>query len=110
MSETHFKFTELQLTKLKPCQKRTRYYDTQMPGLVLDLLPSGYKSFRVYKKLPGTSRPLSITLGEFLSLDLDSARKLARKVMADIADGINPNDMKRQFRAVTWSTFFRHPS
>ena len=26
---------------------------------------------------------------------------MARKVMADIAEGINPNDLKRQFRAAS---------
>ena len=99
MKDTHFRFTEKAIVKLTIPKKRTRFYDVQMPGLVLDITLSGQKAFRVYKKLSGKTTPLSITLGNFPSLSIEQARKLARKAMADIADGINPNDSKRQFRA-----------
>ena len=101
MTRTKFRFTEIQIQKLKSPTKRTRLHDTQMPGLVLDITPNGHKAFRVYKKVPGKTAPLSITLGDFPAIDLESARKLARKAMSDMADGINPNDTKRQFRAAS---------
>ncbi|WP_440874627.1 tyrosine-type recombinase/integrase [Thalassotalea sp. PLHSN55] len=99
MKDNHFRFTEKAIAKLTAPKKRTRFYDVQMPGLVLDITLSGQKAFRVYKKLSGKTTPLSITLGNFPSLSIEQARKLARKTMADIAEGINPNDSKRQFRA-----------
>ena len=101
MTRTKFRFTEIQIQKLKSPTKRTRLHDTQMPGLVLDITPNGHKAFRVYKKVAGKTAPLSITLGDFPAIDLESARKLARKAMSDMADGINPNDTKRQFRAAS---------
>lgn len=101
MSKNKFRFTEHQLERLKPNAKRTRYLDIVLPGLILDITPTGRKSFRVYKKIPGRSNPISVTLGYFPSLSLDSARKMARRAMADISDGINPNDTKRQFRAAS---------
>ncbi|MEQ2352625.1 tyrosine-type recombinase/integrase [Pseudoalteromonas piscicida] len=101
MSDTKFRFTEQQLEKLASNDKRTRYFDSFLPGLVLDITKAGRKSFRVYKKIPGRANPVSVTLGYFPSLSLDVARRMARKVMADIADGINPNDTKRQFRAAS---------
>lgn len=99
MSDNKFRFTESSLNKLVNPQNRTRHYDLLMPGLVLDQTVNGSKTFRVYKKIPGNRTPVSVTLGAFPALGLEPARKLARKVMADIADGINPNDSKRQFRA-----------
>jgi hypothetical protein len=96
----HIRFTEAEISALPVTEKRTRWHDTQMPGLVLDVT-AGKKAFRVYKKLAGRATPLSVTLGDFPALTVDSARRLARKAMADMADGINPNDSKRQFRAAS---------
>ncbi len=97
---THIRFTETEISALPVTDKRTRWHDTQMPGLVLDVT-TGKKAFRVYKKLAGRETPLSVTLGDFPALTVESARRLARKAMADMADGINPNDSKRQFRAAS---------
>lgn len=99
MSKSHFKFTEGAIDRLPNPKHRTRWYDSFMPGLVLDVTPKGHKAFRVYKKLPGNRTPLNVTLGAFPALSVDQARKLARKAMADMADGVNPNDSKRSFRA-----------
>ena len=101
MSATKFRFTEQAVEKLSVSDKRARYYDSQMPGLIIDVLPSNKKTFRVYKKLPGTQKPLSVTIGSFPSIAVEQARKQARKAMADIADGMNPNDSKRHFRAAS---------
>ena len=101
MSDTKFRFTEQQLEKLASNDKRTRYFDSLLPGLILDITKAGRKSFRVYKKIPERANPLSVTLGFFSSLSPEAARHMARKVMADIADGISPNDTKRQFRAAS---------
>tara|TARA_Y100000052_G_scaffold10027_1_gene9842 strand:+ start:213 stop:1208 length:996 start_codon:yes stop_codon:yes gene_type:complete len=101
MSATKFRFTEQTIEKLSGSDKRARYYDAQMPGLIIDVLPSNKKTFRVYKKLPGTQKPLSVTIGSFPSIAVEQARKQARKAMADIADGMNPNDSKRHFRAAS---------
>ncbi|KPH89755.1 integrase [Pseudoalteromonas undina] len=101
MSDTKFRFTELSLEKIESNGKRTRYYDNLLSGLILDVSVAGKKSFRVYKKIPGRDTPINVTLGYFPSIALDDARRMARKVMADIAEGINPNDLKRQFRAAS---------
>ncbi|CAH9062352.1 hypothetical protein PSECIP111951_02672 [Pseudoalteromonas holothuriae] len=101
MSENKFRFTESALDKLTPQKKRIRYSDTQLQGLVLDITPQGRRSFRVYKKIPGRTAPVSVTLGTYPSISLEAARKMARKAMADIAEGVNPNDTKRQFRAAS---------
>jgi len=104
MTGTKFRFTEQQIEKLESNGKRTRYFDTYIPSLVLEITTAGKKSFRVYKKIPGRQNPVSVTLGYSPSISLESARRMARKVMADIAEGINPNDTKRQFRAASVTT------
>ena len=101
MSATKFRFTEQAIEKLSGSEKRARYYGSQVLGLIIDVLPSNKKTFRVYKKLPGTQKPLSVTIGSFPSNAVEQARKQARKAMADIADGMNPNDSKRHFRAAS---------
>ncbi len=101
MSDNKFRFTELILEKIDTKKQRTRYFDSLLSGLVLDVTIAGKKSFRVYKKIPGRTTPINVTLGYFPSIPLDDARRMARKVMADIAEGINPNDTKRQFRAAS---------
>lgn len=92
------RFTEAEVAAIPFSNKRTRWHDSAMPGLVLDVTNKA-KVFRVYKRIPSHFVPASVSLGQFPSLTVESARKLARKVMADMADGINPNDQKRQFRA-----------
>lgn len=92
------RFTEAEVAAIPFSNKRTRWHDSAMPGLVLDVTNKA-KVFRVYKRIPNHHVPTSVSLGQFPALTVESARKLARKVMADMADGINPNDQKRQFRA-----------
>lgn len=96
--QTKIRFTETDVNAIPFSAKRARWHDNQMPGLVLDVT-SKAKVFRVYKKLSGRRVPVSVTLGTFPALSVETARKLARKAMADMADGVNPNDSKRQFRA-----------
>ena len=96
--QTKIRFTETDVNAIPFSAKRVRWHDNQMPGLVLDVT-SKAKVFRVYKKLSGRRVPVSVTLGTFPALSVETARKLARKAMADMADGVNPNDSKRQFRA-----------
>lgn len=101
MTQVKFRFTESALEKLAIPAKRKRYFDTAIQGLVLDVTASGNKSFRVYRKIPGRSNPISVTLGVYPAISVDTARKMARKALADIVEGINPNDSKRQFRAAS---------
>lgn len=42
-----------------------------------------------------------MTLGVYPAISIDTARKMSRKALADIVEGINPNDSKRQFRAAS---------
>ncbi len=77
-------------------KKRTFYYDEKVRGLLLEVRPSGTKSFYLYKKIKGY--PERIFLGLFPDLTIENARKEALRKLGEIASGINPQDELRAFR------------
>jgi integrase len=92
-------FTKTTLDKLttENKNKRTYYQDTQVIGLSFAVQPSGAKSFYVVKKIGGQSA--KIFLGKYPDLSIENARKKARIVLGQIAEGINPQAEKQQKRA-----------
>jgi integrase len=90
-----FSFTKTLLKEVEVPEKRVRLRDEKIDGLVLDVLPSGRKSFRVYKRIKGQSSPVNITLGQFPNLTVEQARKDALSILAKMAKGINPNEQDK---------------
>jgi len=92
-----FKFTHQRLWRLPiPETGEVTYHDEHLPGLSLRVLSSNSKTFYILKRVGG--RPVRITLGQFLSIDLGKARKLAQIALGKIADNKNPNTAKRKAR------------
>ncbi|ELI5413960.1 site-specific integrase [Vibrio parahaemolyticus] len=89
-----FSFTKKALGELVPESKRKSYYDENLKGLMLDVLPSGTKVFRVYKRVKGKSSPVKVTLGYFPDLSIENARKKALVALGEIAHGVNPNEKR----------------
>lgn len=86
--------------------KRAYYSDTKIDGLQLVITSKGTKSFYLYKKISG--RPTRYKLGRFPAISTQQARKLALKALGEIADGKNPQELRRAQRAtgVTLETCF----
>ena len=105
-----FKFTKKVLQELTPQEKRKRYYDLDVAGLVCDVTPAGKKVFRVYKRLKHQSSPLSVTLGSFPELTIEQARQSARDTLNKIVNKQNPNieTRKQQEKLVTMKEVFLH--
>ena len=75
--------------------KRRYYRDTQIKGLILDVTPTGTKTFRVYGKVNG--KPIRPTIGKYSTqLSHHEARRCAKKLLAQMVDGINPIAQKKQ--------------
>jgi len=89
------KFTKEIIAAIEPSDKRQSIQDAKVDGLVIEVLPSGRKSFRVYKRLKGQTSPVSITLGQFPSLTIENARKKALEELSKLAHGINPNEQAK---------------
>lgn len=76
---------------------RAIYHDTEVRGLQLRVSATGGKTFGVFKRIAG--KPERVTLGRFPGVSVEQARKLALKVLAEVADGSNPAAVKRSHRA-----------
>ena len=95
---TEIPFTKRSFEQLKLPQKRYRIHDIahrdSIKGLFLDVLPSGKTIFRFRRKRLG--RDVTITIGHFPTITIENARKLAAKHASELAEGQNPNEVKRQ--------------
>lgn len=76
-----------------PQTGRSYVHDLGVNGLVLSITPKGTKSYLVYRKLK--NKPLRVTLGRFPDMKIEQARREAKKVIARIAEGVNPIEEKR---------------
>lgn len=94
MTDKKINFTIKTLTALpSPIGKRVYYYDTKTRGLSICIMPSGKKTFVVYKKING--KPERITLGAFKDISIEQARGKANEINSLIAKGENPAQKHR---------------
>lgn len=98
MNEKRLNFTKTNINALSlPTNgKRTFYYDAQVRGLAVLMLPSGARSFYVRRKIKG--RAEKIFLGRYPDLSVENARNLAKVALGQISMGINPNEERRKIR------------
>ncbi len=98
-------FTRTNIEKIPVPKKRTRYRDTEKPGLYLDILPSGTKVFRWIKWID--RRVESVLIGSFPGTKPETARERAEELNAQATMGINPASEKRKKKAaVTFREVF----
>ena len=95
-----FTFIKSKLDALPiPDKSRAYYYDDRVNGLRLQITEKGAKSFQVCKKVSGNPVPVNITLGRYPAMTIDQARKMAQAKLSELADGINPNQVKKEEQA-----------
>lgn len=91
-------FTKAALESLAaPKEGRIYLYDVRVNGLLIQVTAAGAKSFQVYRKIG--IKPVRVTLGKFPDLTIDQARRKALATLAELTEGINPNDTKRTQKA-----------
>jgi integrase len=91
-------FTKKELEALPIPEKGRAYvHDAKVNGLVLQITPTGTKSFQVYRKIGG--KPVRVTLGRYPDMTIEQARKAALAALSKLAGGVNPNDEKKAERA-----------
>ena len=89
-----FHFNKSNINKIAALDKRVEYQDILIPELRLRVSEKGTKSFCVYKRLPG-SKPVCVTIGQYPAVAPEQAKNKARKILASLVDGRNPNEHKR---------------
>lgn len=81
--------TDIQIKKAKPKDKR--YFLTDGQGLVLEVMPTGAKFWRLLYRVNG-KRKMS-TLGEYPALSLVEARKKSEELRQELERGVLPSDI-----------------
>lgn len=89
-------FTKDKLNQLPTPQKRTEYYDDIEDKLCLQITPNGCKTFYLIKKIDG--KVYRIKIGRFPDMAIENARSRSRELKAQIEQGINPADKKRELK------------
>ena len=95
-TQNTFKFTRSAIKGRPLPVKRSRWYDETQAGLILDVMPSGKMTFRVYKWFKQS--PINVTIGPYPSTTIEQARKETAKILAQIVSGDNPNEQKKETR------------
>jgi integrase len=85
--------------KTKPPRKgRLEIADLRQAGLVLRITSNGARSFAFRFRHPHTRKTLRATIGSYPATSLDSARKRARAMAAQVEAGGNPIESKKAER------------
>lgn len=88
------KFTKTSLRDITPTDKEQRFSDTEQPGLVIRVMPSGHMSFNLQRKVKG--RTTRISVGAFPEMTIEQARTIVRDLLnkavagEDLADRGKP--------------------
>jgi len=96
MESKSFRFTDKSVRELKCSTKRAYYHDTIEKDLLLQVTPTGAKTFYIYKKIDG--QPVRYKLGN-VDMGVKNARQEATKIRAQIMSGKNPQKARKDFRA-----------
>jgi integrase len=93
--------TDRGIRALQPARSGTRYivYDTLVPPFGVRVTDKGAKTFVVYKRAAGESRPRRIALGGYPLLSLEQARTKAKAALEDLSAGQHPRDRMERERA-----------
>lgn len=101
-------FTQDRIRDLpRPESGREDYYDSGCPKLTCRVSHTGNKSFVVLKKT-ASGKTQRITIGKFPDVSVSEARKKAKEILVDLANGIDPIEEKKKqrFRNMTLLELF----
>lgn len=82
------RFTTRNLEALKPARRRFKVFDTTLPAFGVRVEPTGRKTFQLSYRFRGRWR--EATLGRLGIVTLDAARQEARRMLGELAKGIDP--------------------
>ena len=82
MHTSKIRFSRSSIEALPPQEKGVFYFDTEVSGLAVRVLPSGYKTYYLYKRLKGKNYRLKI--GSASDISVEKARELATHYKEDI--------------------------
>jgi hypothetical protein len=86
---TRRKLTDTYVRDLPPDDDRARLiWDATQPALAVLVQPSGHRAFKVIYR--HNARPRWFTVGDATKIEIKDARRIAAKLVADVAEGKDP--------------------
>lgn len=95
MNTRRFRFTDKNVREIKPNEKRQYFHDSVETDLLLQITPTGVKTFYLYKKIDG--QPVRYKLGS-TEMGVKKARQEAVRVRVQIMSGKNPQKVRKELR------------
>lgn len=95
MNTRRFRFTDKNVREIKPNEKRQYFHDSVETDLLLQVTPTGVKTFYLYKKIDG--QPVRYKLGS-TEMGVKKARQEAVRVRVQIMSGKNPQKVRKELR------------
>ena len=92
------------LSDVKPLDKAFEIYDTDLPGFVLRVQPSGLMTYYLRYRRPD-GRQTRVKLGSHPGITIAQARALAQKTLASVYNGEDPAKEKQAARQHTLRAF-----
>ena len=90
------KLTDVFVSSRKARERPELIWDVKQPGLAFSVRPTGKKAWKVIYRFHG--RPRWLHLGDARAIGLADARRLAARVMLDVAEGKDPGAERRAER------------
>jgi hypothetical protein len=88
---TRRKLTDTYVRNLPPDDDRARLiWDATQPALAVLVQPSGHRAWKVIYR--HNARPRWFTVGDATKIEVKDARRIAAKLVADVAEGKDPQD------------------
>jgi Arm domain-containing DNA-binding protein len=95
---TRRKLTDSYVRDLSPDHDRAHLvWDAQQPALAVLLQPSGHRAWKVIYR--HNARPRWFTIGDATKVEIKDARRIAAKLVADVAEGKDPQADKMAKRS-----------
>lgn len=94
-----FTIAALDNLPLPEAGERVTYHDTKVNGLQLRVTANGTKTFYIFQRVNG--KPERVKVGEhpYPIMSVDQARKRAKEIIHQIAEGTSPSAAKREVKA-----------
>src|SRR5579885_1593374 len=71
------------------------YRDDKDKGFCLKVTPAGRKVYQVRKRVKGEAQKTTVTIGLVEETTLSKAREDARRIIREMGQGINPNEVMK---------------
>lgn len=75
--------------------KRLEAHDQKTPGLIVRVTDVGTKTFYTYKRI-ARQEPRRLKLGRYPDMTIEQARRTAKTLISEMAEGIHPRDKEKK--------------